>query len=354
MAPGDLLDNAAIRFVDGVPTAVDPLLLNVAGTEFNSNVDLGPGDHVLDVCGSFLGMSACVKQPLRIDPVVGPDAGSYRAGAIEPRNVAVDRLPGVTTLALGDDDVVSVELPEGFSFPFFGTTVRQLYVGANGGVRVAPGGIGASNGTFPNTGSAPHIAPFWDDLDPSQSGNVRTYFDGTRFIVAWENVAVVSGGHVSVQLHIYGDGRIEFHYPNVEVAYTSSRAAKATIGIQDGSDHLTLSVNDDALLSATSALALEGGSCIASALRLPDSGTCNDRPSTLPLNVEICGVSDSVEVSPPALPTMCDPHEDAFLSGGVFADGNRLPVDAQQQVQVFAGEYEAQWRILAADESPTG
>lgn len=63
------------------------------------------------------------------------------------------------------------------------------------------------------------------------------YFDQNngRFIVSWEGVPhYPSVGEVDFQVHLYQDGRIEFHYQDGYFGNSSYDYGKsATIGIQD-------------------------------------------------------------------------------------------------------------------------
>ena len=347
--PNTLLDTATLR-LDGEPTLVDPLVLDVAGTMFNSNIELGPGQHVIELCATLGTMSGCVNQPLEISaPVAGTSTTPFRAGAIERRWVELERLPNVTTLALGDDDVATVTLPEGFSFSFNGQSITTVFVGANGGIRVSAGSIVASNGALSFSTGTPDIAPYWDDLDPSVAGRVMTHFDGSRFVIGWHDVHHASGGAVNVQAHLFADGRIEFHYGNVGLTGgTSAYGGSATIGVRGSTAALTISQNDDTVLQAANALVIGSGSCVASSLRLPSSVPCDDRPGATASSVEICGASDVVEFASPGLPNICEPHTDGFVTGGIYLDQTRLPTAPGGGVRMYAGEYEAQWSILAA------
>jgi len=84
------------------------------------------------------------------------------------------------------------------------------------------------------------------------------------------------------------DGRIEMHYPNVDEG-PFAYGASATIGIQDGTQALPLSVNDTASLSNGEAFAFDASDCVASRLRFPDVMTCHDTVATAPTDVAICG-----------------------------------------------------------------
>lgn len=348
----DLLDSAVLTFADGVPSFVaDALALDVAGTEFNIDVDLGPGDHVIQICASLGLLSACIEQPLRIDPVlVGGDADEYRAGRIERAELAVDELVPGSGLDLGDDDVVEVGLPSGFVFPFFGDEIDTLWIGANGAIRTTSGAVAATNASLPSV-NGPEIAVYWDDLDPSEGGRVSTYYDGTRFVVAWDRVPNAAGGVVSAQAHLYADGRIELHYPSVSSG-TSGYGVSATIGIQHDIDALALSTNSDEFLLGIDAVAFDTSSCVASALRLPDSTPCSDRVVALPMTVDICGGHQDVSFTTPGVPTICAPHSNAVVMGSLWLGEDRQAVADDGTSRLFVGDYEARWSIREPRETP--
>jgi hypothetical protein len=339
----ELLDSLTVEFTNGVPAAFGDIELFVAGTEFSAAVDLGPGDHILAVCGAFGLLSACVDQPLQIDAVLAEDAGAdYRAAAIEPRALDLASLAPGPGLALGDDDVVAVPLPSGFEFPYFDEIVDTLWVGSNGGIRVTAGDIPAANVGLPAT-LAPAIAVYWDDLDPSLGGRVVTWSDRDRFVVAWEDVPVTAGGRIHAQAHLFRDGRIEFHYPAVSSG-PSAHGASATIGVQHDGDALEVD-GATALLSEHDAIALDRTSCIASPLRLADSTPCSDRPVVEATEVQICAAEGRATFAAPTVPTVCASHPAAIVAGDFLLAGERQPVASDGTVTVFPGEYTVGWEI---------
>lgn len=95
-----------------------------------------------------------------------------------------------TVLNLGDDDDEVVSLP--FTFIYYGNSFTNVTIGSNG--LMAMGSTRAtdfSNSGIPNSdGPANMIAPLWDDLNPSNGGQIAYYFDtlNHRFIVEWHEV----------------------------------------------------------------------------------------------------------------------------------------------------------------------
>lgn len=158
-----------------------------------------------------------------------------------------------------------------------------------------------------------------------------------------------SGGAVSFQVHLYSEGRIEFHYGSVDrTGGATSNGGGATIGLAGGSGGLTISRDDDDVLASNRALAIGMGTCVASSVRLPSSIPCANQAERTARYVEICGASSPISLAPPSLPTMCEANTAAFVSGGVYASDVRLPVAPDGRVVVHAGDYEARWNIMAA------
>lgn len=344
--PDELIASATIEFAGGVPSFVsDGIELNVAGTEFNGSVDLGPGDHILSVCGTLGIMSACLEQPLRVEPVVAEDAeADYRAGAIEPGWIDTSLLSPGPGLALGDDDVLAVSLPQDFVFPYFDEDIDTIWVGANGGIRVTNGDVPATNLGLPASGG-PQIAVYWDDLDPTVSGRVVTYARTDRFVVAWEDVAVASGGTISAQAHLFRDGRIELHYLSMADG-PAAFGGSATIGVQFDGDALELSENSTALLSSDASFALDRTTCIASALRLPDSTPCADRVAAAPFEIAICAAEADVSLTVPDAPSICAKRTSSVIGGTVLLGDEPVAAEADGSVRLYPGTYTASWEMM--------
>jgi len=175
----------------------------------------------------------------------GPDQFGYRwVDSDDPFGPAydwVDIAPtGAIAIASGDD-VVTLPLPIGFAFPYYGADYTTVRVSSNGIVSFTDGSASYSNQPLPNP-SAPRtmIAPFWDDLTVG-SGDVYYQSDGSRFIVQWENVLHYgSGGPYTFQLILHRDGSIVFQYDSMGSPQTS-----ATIGMQNAtaSDALQIAFN---------------------------------------------------------------------------------------------------------------
>jgi subtilisin family serine protease len=119
----------------------------------------------------------------------------------------------------------------GFNFPFYGTDFSSFRACSNGWISFTNLSTTYTNYDLPSA-SAPEnlIAPFWDDLTFTSSGDAYYYNDGQRLIIEYKNVPRLgSGGPYSFQVHLYPSGRIEFHYQSMQ----GTRLNEATIGIQN-------------------------------------------------------------------------------------------------------------------------
>jgi len=129
----------------------------------------------------------------------------------------------------------------GITFPFYGSNFTTFRICSNGFVSLSSSETAPTNSALPAEG-APHnlLALFWDDLLPS-SGGAHYYFDGTRAIIQYTNFSSYSGGgSYTMQMQLYPDGAIEYHYKTMLAPLN-----RATIGIQDasGTDGLTVAYN---------------------------------------------------------------------------------------------------------------
>jgi hypothetical protein len=138
---------------------------------------------------------------------------------------------------LADDDSVLFEFPEGFTFPFFGTTYTEVFVSSDGNLTLgsADGSTGDRDEDRFLSGPA-RIAPLFTDLDPGVAGEVSASTDGGRVTFTWEDVPEFSeqgvrpGNRFSVALFASGD--ILFSFETVEI--TPDGDVQAIVGISPG------------------------------------------------------------------------------------------------------------------------
>lgn len=122
-------------------------------------------------------------------------------------------------LGLGDDGAQAAPLP--FEFPFYGRDYSQVWINANGFLSFATGYTGneyAQNHCLPSlTSPNGAIYALWDDLDPSQGGQVRyAQLDASQFVVEWRDVPTKSNGQLnSFQIVLWPSGQVRITYAAV-------------------------------------------------------------------------------------------------------------------------------------------
>jgi len=161
-----------------------------------------------------------------------------------------------TKLNLGNDEVRSLPLP--FVFKFYGENYDSISVGSNGYVLMGSNIFPEMyNWTLPSLAAPPSIiAPFWDDLNPRNSGGVYYYYDlqNHRFIVEWSRVPHVHNPLDPVDAEpqtfqlilldpafhttVSGDGIIIFQYK--DITNDDYWHKYATVGIQDRNKEIGL------------------------------------------------------------------------------------------------------------------
>jgi hypothetical protein len=154
-----------------------------------------------------------------------------------------------TQISPGEDGYINV--PIGFSFPFYDNSYSSLFVCSNGILTFGSGSSDWTNDPIPNSGSPNNlIAPFWDDLSP-QSGHVYYYQDNSnnRLIVSFVNVPYYPGGSTDGDLNfeviLYQSGHIEMQYETMNPESSGHGLTSNTIGIENanGNDGLQVVYN---------------------------------------------------------------------------------------------------------------
>lgn len=332
---------------------------------------LSVGTHTLDVCveDDVSGVEGCVTQDVEAAAPLGSgvDSYGYFAGEMASDFIPLANKPEATSLSLSDDQTLRTALPSGFELPYYGSTIEDwVWVGSNGGIRFSSGSIPSVNTALPGSSSStdPDIAVFWDDLDPSSGGGVYTWYDGTRFIVSWEDVphgrdssgSTTNG--VSVQVHLYNEtGRIELHYADVEVgdsSYDYGHAATLGInyhpsfgsasGVEVSQDSRTL------LLAGVEAVGLQedDDGCLADHLRIPPEVACAayDHFTT------VCTpTADTVYLPLPDVATCADGS--VGVEGEVIESGSKesnlaplstpIPIDSVGKTDLDEGVHRVRW-----------
>jgi hypothetical protein len=361
---GALLDSGVVSFASGNATFAEPLRLDVKSGGWTTGLDLGSGNHEIELCATFAGLSGCMTQRLEIAGLSGTlsNAFGYRLGTMESRFEPLAGLPQSRRLFPGDDGTIAVTLPAGFTFPFFGTNYTRLFVGANGGIRLTLGTVAAANTALPTAATtAPHIAAWWDDLNPAAAGQVLWRRAGPKIIVSWEGVPHKLGAAtnpISFQVHLWNDGRIEMHYADPVVGTsTLDNGRSATIGIQrpGGTNALMASTNSTTwLASGARAAGYDLRGCVAADLRAASNMPCSLEVEVgSPIVVQSCASPATISVPVPKLPTLCGPDRDNYVFGEVVGGTTRRAI-IDGRVTLPTGAYTVRWWVHDDRRGPDG
>jgi hypothetical protein len=143
----------------------------------------------------------------------------------------------------GDDEDLTVNI--GFTFSFMGKSFTQATICTNGFTILGSSTFASFSNNLCGTtsGENPMFAPFWDDLNTLNGGNIQYTTQGSApnriFIVQFTDVHYFSGsGTVTDQLKLYENGdKIEFIYgPAIDNASASGSVGESdTLG---GSGHV--------------------------------------------------------------------------------------------------------------------
>jgi len=144
-----------------------------------------------------------------------------------------------TELSLSDDQTVTVDLPSGFTWQFYGQTYTQLAVCGNG--FIAPGTTTYSaytNQSLPYASAPPMAAVRWDDMYPPNGGGVWYYHDEAnhRFVVEWDSVHYFSSSEYETFEFVLYDSTVATPSGDNEFCYqylTATNTGGNTVGTQD-------------------------------------------------------------------------------------------------------------------------
>ena len=260
----------------------------------------------------------------------GPDLFGQVATAIAPAFEPIRDLgePGPTA----DDGTLVWELP--FAFDFYGQPWTHIVVGSNGALSFSLGDdspVPWFNDCLPSPDPRPHIAVFWDDLNPSAGGGVWILDDSAsndRVIVSWEGVPHYDDqGEGSFQVHLLNGGLIEIHHADVLFASPLfDGGLTASVGIQDpaGDDGLDIGcyevLTDAAWQIAPCSDGDGDGSCSPFDCDAAD-------PTVFPGAPEVC--DDGIDQDCDGVDSGSDVDGDGFLSPVCAAGDDCDDADAQ-------------------------
>ncbi|MEO0092407.1 MAG: hypothetical protein ABIK61_06835 [candidate division WOR-3 bacterium] len=154
----------------------------------------------------------------------------------------------------GDDTTYQIPHLIPFSFPFYDSLYRQVYVSSNGYITFQPENISSSENLIVPSASVPNCAiyVFWDDLilPSDRTGKIFYHLHSgqapnRKFIITWYNVArknSPNSNRLNFQVVLCEDGKIICQYQDVFCGNQWADYGKsATVGIenQDGTKGLT-------------------------------------------------------------------------------------------------------------------
>jgi hypothetical protein len=218
-----------------------------------------------------------------------------------------------TEIFPGEDNYVNV--PIGFSFPFYDNNYSDLFVCSNGLLTFGSGSTVYFNDPItdpdqPNN----YIALWWDDLSP-QNGHVYYYYDVTddRFIASYVGVPNYgNGGNLNFQAILYPDGDIDFNYATMDPG--NDQLNLSTIGLEniDASDGLQIVYNANYMHSDMSIIIRSGNWLAVS----PASGVVDPN-----LSLDATVTFDASELT------------DGIYTGTIFLNSND-PVNPNAEIDV--------------------
>jgi len=130
----------------------------------------------------------------------------------------------------------------GFPFYFYGNEYNSVRVSTNGFLSFTSTATSYTNQPIPSS-EDPNalLAPFWDDLNPTNGGQIYYFSWGDHFVVQYNEIPHYSGGGPETfQVVIYDDGNILFNYKTVDTVNS------CTVGIENESGDDGLQVVFDA------------------------------------------------------------------------------------------------------------
>lgn len=130
----------------------------------------------------------------------------------------------------------------GFPFYFYGNEYNSVRVSTNGFLSFTSTATSYTNQPIPSS-EDPNalLAPFWDDLNPTNGGQIYYFSWGDHFVVQYNEIPHYSGGGPETfQVVIYDDGNILFNYKTVDTGNS------CTVGIENESGDDGLQVVFDA------------------------------------------------------------------------------------------------------------
>ena len=134
---------------------------------------------------------------------------------------------GGTTLYLTDTATATLQLTGGHEILLYGSSYSTLYVNANGNITFDSADSDSTE-TYDEHFASPRISALYDDLDPSEGGEVSWKELGDRVVVTWFEVPEDNGNNDNTfQIEMFYDGRIQMTWLGID-------AADGIVGLSQG------------------------------------------------------------------------------------------------------------------------
>ena len=139
-------------------------------------------------------------------------------------------------------------MPFGFDFTFYGQTFNSIIVSANGWCSFTSHSNAWNNSTLPNNNAPENlVAAWWDDLDPTPTGDGDIYVwsnQADSVVVSFYNVEHygTTPGDYTYQVILEANGKIAFQYNHM-----GGQLGSATIGIQNADKTVGLQMNHNSV-----------------------------------------------------------------------------------------------------------
>ena len=125
---------------------------------------------------------------------------------------------GGTLLSLTDTGSATVQLTGGHEVLLYGTSYTTLYVNANGNLTF-DGPDSDSTETIDDHFAQPRVSVFFDDIDPTEGGQISYKELADRVAVTWLNVTEDAAANSNTfQIELYYDGRIQLAWLGMDAA----------------------------------------------------------------------------------------------------------------------------------------
>ncbi len=143
-------------------------------------------------------------------------------------------------ISMFDDDNQG-PFPLEFAFPFYDQAFWNFRVCSNGFITFTSTSTDYSNEPIPGASIENLIAPFWEDINPSNGGSVYWYADADMAVVSWINVPAFDWGYgtgpFTFQVILYPNGVILLQYMDMNAPLDHE-----TIGIQNAMADIGLQI----------------------------------------------------------------------------------------------------------------